>query len=230
MLVLFGTLVLASCQKEYEPFLNSPIIDSTGTDTTGTDTTGTDTSTLSSSYMPLSVGSVWTYKDSGALNTTYTVTVLMDSVIKDGVTYRKLHSVSPVSETDSYYGIKNHNLYFNGNGAATDLEITMLVLNDTASVGGMWSYDMGLINGIPAIQSGKILEKDISIVVAGKTYNNVVHSQATITYIFETGNIDAGVYDFWFAKGIGPIKSTSAVDFLGVIAASKTDLLSYSIK
>ena len=83
---------------------------------------------------------------------------------------------------------------------------------------------------MPGTEKGKIVEKDVTVVVAGKTYKKVVHSQLTISYQLPTGSIDASVYNFWFAKGIGLIKSASNADFLGVTAASKSELLSYSVK
>ena len=137
-LLLLGILVLFSCQKEYEPYLTSP-----NTDSTGTDTTGVDTTALGESYMPLTVGNYWTYKDSGILNDNYTITVLADTIIRDGITFQTLHSVSPTQTGDGYYGTKNHNVYINQTTTGLGLNITMLILNDTASVGGAWTYGHG---------------------------------------------------------------------------------------
>ncbi len=57
--------------------------------------------------------------------------------------------------------------------------IEYIYLKDNWDIGKTWTApitDSGLLNGFPAQIIGKIVEKDITKVVDGKTYTNVIHT------------------------------------------------------
>ena len=222
---LAGILLLCSCQKEVA-FIGDPAV----TDTAGNiDTTGMS---LSDNYLPVTTGTFWIYADSGFSNSNDTVTMVgeQDTIINT-ISYKKVHSHSAILDDDSYYGQKSHSYYLYGE--QNGVQVTMLMLNDTTSVGNGWVFDMGLVNGLPGRGTGKIIEKDISFMVKGKIYNNVIHDKYTISYNLLGSFIDFGNYDFYFAKGIGLIKIISSVPAtLGGADGinSKQELINYSIK
>lgn len=210
---LYCLAILCSCQKE--------IASTPGT----TDTTDTTTS----AYMPLTSGTYWVYKDSasGAYDT---VTVVTGDTTINNLSFTKVHTTGALGQSDSYYTINNHNYYLTG--TQNGITLTMLVLNDTASVGSSWTEDLGTISGISARGIGTIIKKLDSYVVNGVTFSNVIHSRFTLSYNVVGTYSDFGTYDFYFAKGKGIIKLTSKVIDItsGNDTISTQELVDYSIK
>ncbi|TKK67384.1 hypothetical protein FC093_13865 [Ilyomonas limi] len=213
---LYCLAILCSCQKEVESHTDIPV---------------TDTTAAGEGYMPLTAGTYWVYKDSGFSNAYDTSTVLDEDTIINTITFTKVHTVSAIGDNDAYYAIKDHKYYFSIE--EDSIPVTMLVLNDTASVGSSWEYDMGAINGVPTRGTGTTVEKLATFTVQGKTYAEVIHTQYVLAFNFLGTYTDFATYDFYFAKGIGVVRSKVAIsDVLGTgdgITATQ-ELIDYSIK
>src|SRR5690242_3029961 len=90
---------LCSCQKDTE--LDVPPV--------------TDTTTASGSYMPITEGTFWVYKDSGFSNSYDTSTVVGEDTVINNISFTKVHTVSAIEDNYGFYGIKDHNYYLNAN-------------------------------------------------------------------------------------------------------------------
>src|SRR4051794_28516864 len=112
---LYSLVLLCSCQKEIDSYTDTPPV--------------TDSVTTKDSYMPLTKGTYWIYKDSSFSNTFDTLTVLGEDTVINAITYTKVHAVGAIQQDDVFYAVKDHNYYVNAN--ANDVNVTMLVLNDT---------------------------------------------------------------------------------------------------
>jgi hypothetical protein len=212
---LYCLAFLCSCQKDADTNTPPPI---------------TDTTTANVSYMPITEGTYWVYKDSGLSNSYDTTTILAEDTVMNGITFTKVHTVSAIADTFGFYGIKDHNYYLNAEESG--ITVTMLVLNDTMSVGNSWVYDMGTINNVPARGTGTIVEKLNAFTVQGETYPDVIHSRYVIALNFFGNYIDFATYDFYFAKGKGLIKLKSTVvdTGSGIDLTLTQDLIDYNIK
>lgn len=210
----FCFLLLCSCQKEIAIINENPL----------------DTTSLPSgdSYIPLTTGTFWIYKDS-ATGGNDTATVLADERLQNNITFRKVSITGGTEDQYTYYGVLDHNYYISGE--ENGIELTMLVLNDLTEVGGTWVYDMGMINNIPARGTGTILEKGISLNVQGRNYEDVIHSRYIMAYNLLGTYVDFAEYHFYFAKGVGVIKVHSSIsDGMGNDMVSSQELVNYSVK
>ncbi len=206
--------VWSSCQKEIASVIDTPL--------------DNDTITTSESYIPLTESTFWVYQDS-ATNRLDTATVLGEVLVHDNINYKKVRVVSDGQEDYSYYGIKDHNYYLYGEESG--ITATMLVLNDLAEVGSSWVYDMGMINNLPARGTGIVVEKNITYTVAGKTYQNVIHTRYVIAYNILNSYVDVATYEFYFAQGIGIIKVQSSVtDGANSMQVATRNLVDYTVK
>jgi hypothetical protein len=104
-------------------------------------------------------------------------------------------------------------------------------LNDTTAVNGTWISKInnsGYINGIAGRFAGQIVEKNISKVVNGQTFVNVIHTKVYLQYDYGTGTgfVTTIAYDYFIAKGIGLIET----DASGLGYSGTETILNYSIK
>jgi hypothetical protein len=181
-------------------------------------------------YIPLTAGTFWVYQDS--VTSEYdTATVLSDQVTQNNITYTKVSLISATDTSYSYYGIKDHNYYLNGEQSG--MTLTMLVLNDTASVGYSWVDNMGTVNGAQVKGTGTIIEKLNTFTVQSVAFSDVIHTRYVLSANLVGTNADVATYDFYFAKGKGIIKiHANITDILGggnnIVTAQ--DLVNYSIK
>lgn len=112
-------------------------------------------------------------------------------------------------------------------GAAFDL--TFHYLNDTASVGYSWQYKAGQGNGFTAHIKTTIKERGISMIVEGKTYTNVIHTELVLSYDLFGIILDFGSYDYYVSKGVGIIKVRTEVASFGVAFSACTNLIDHKI-
>lgn len=213
IIALFCIAVLSSCQKDETTAPEPPI----------------DSIPENQSYLPLTQGTFWVYKDS-ATAVTDTATVLNDELIQDSITFKKVQLGNTSGIGFSYYGVLGHNYYLRGEQMG--ISVTLQVLNDSLAAGSSWTNDMGTISGVPVRGKGTIIEKDITYTVQGTTYQNVIHSQYVLSYKFLGTYLNFATYDFYFAKGIGIVKMQSSIaDNTGSISkVSSEDLIGYTIK
>jgi hypothetical protein len=126
----------------------------------------------------------------------------------------------------------NYYLYAKGispnTGASYD--VTFHYLNDTASVGYNWQYLAGQGNGFTAYIQTIIVERNISMTVAGKSFTNVTHTRLIWSYDILGTVMEVMSYDYFIAKDVGIIKVRS--EGLNLLSGFKacSDLIDYSIK
>jgi hypothetical protein len=194
----------------------------------------------SDSYQPTSANSYWHYKETGDFISESTITSTGQHSTISGIDFVLFNSTSPQStgNVQSYMGTKDHNFYFldqgNSPNSGASFDLNFLYLNDTASVGYTWDNNAGQGNGFTAHTPGKIMERGITLTVAGKSYNNVIHTQENLTYdIPGFGTLNSATYDYYVAKGVGIIRVLAAVgdaSVTGTVVHTTTDLVDYSIK
>jgi hypothetical protein len=112
------------------------------------------------------------------------------------------------------------------------LNLEFEYLNDKEPVGFSWTRnvtDNGTVNDLPARLIGTIKEKNITKVVQGKTYQNVIHVSLELQYDFFSGFETAATYEMYASKGIGLILADNRVTMFGANITSKTELVSYKI-
>lgn len=220
LLIFFASLFLISCQKEVSTELGSQ---------TGSSTGGNGSK---SSYSPTTLGSWWKYKDTttGSVSTS---TIVKGTKTVNSVVYAAM--VSDVSTVDTgWIASPQPNYYIYAKGVSPNTgasyDILFHYLNDTASVGYNWQYTAGQGNGFTAYIQTTIIERNITMSVAGKSYSNVMHTRLVWTYDIYGSSLDAMMYDYFIAKGIGIIKVRS--EGLTLLSGFKacSDLVDYSIK
>lgn len=184
-----------------------------------------------SSFLPLTANSYWKYKDSAYSSDVTTETVLGKTTSINGMDYNKVLLQSG-SSYDTAYFAKSGAQYFNYvhtsvSGSEVNLEI--LFLNDTASVGYDWSQNAGYVNSYPAKCLGQVVEKNITMNVEGKSYTNVIHTQVALQYNI-TGTYETfAYYNYFVAKGIGIIKISTVIDIFGTSLKTASNLFEYRI-
>jgi hypothetical protein len=195
------------------------------------------------SYFPETYGSNWKYRDSIYGEPTDTVPIL--GVRIDTVTYTMngattdfnnniVYNVDVVSKLNghstAYFHVDNHlNSLMESTVpyGLTDLQI----LIDTASVGHTWTFsptNNGVLNNNPVKGISTIVEKNISKMVNGITYPNVIHTSINVQVnVNGAGFHNIANYDFYLAKGFGLIEKDAS--FYGLLNETKT-LLNYNVK
>jgi len=216
--------ILVSCQKEIN--FDSPSSGGSGSGG-GTGANG--------SYQPITKGSYWKYHDSQT-NSDYTLTLTGEKRTINGIDFAVFTSTPASAGAEGMFGIHGHDLYLSVKGAipgSTDgINLNFLYANDTASVGYTWDNTAGQANGFTAYTPGKILEKGISLTVAGKNYSNVIHTQIVLQYDLPVlGLVNASTYDYYVAKNIGIVRIVTIGDpNFSPGLNETTDLIDYSIK
>lgn len=219
-------IFLFSCQKEIDPNII------TGPGTGGGN--GGGTSNPSNSYQPLTAGTWWKYTDSASGNiTTVTVTNLTKTI--NSIVYNKIVNTTNSQTDTTYYASPQPNYYMTARGQSPNTgapyDLTFHYLNDTASIGRSWNDNAGQGNGFTATTQTTMMEKNITVTIAGKTYTNVIHTQMALSYDLGLGGpMDFGTYDFYFAKGIGIIRIRANLGAFGFSIPSCSDLTDYHIQ
>ncbi len=214
ILAAFCVLIffITGCQKTIEPYTGGGATDS--------------------SYFPLSANSYWKYHDSEYISQVTTETSLGVQIDYNGKKYNKFLLAQSSSADTAYFtrqGAEYYNYqYETVSGAVIQLET--LFLNDTASVGYTWQQDAGTVNGFAARNNGIIMEKNITVDVEGKTYNQVIHTQLELQYNLGGVYQTYATYDYFIAKGVGIIKISSNLEFSGSSIKTASNLFDYSIR
>jgi hypothetical protein len=213
LLILFTAVaVLSSCKKD------------------------SDTEKLSESYLPNAKDTQRTYVvTSGTSSYTYTETMSGVTTVLDGATYYEaISKPSNSSTTSKSYYYENDGVYrVSGTTLQAGISVNFEYLQVNTAVGATWTKNVnasGSINGVPARIVGTMKEKNISKEVLGKTYKDVIHTTIELQYNMGSGFETSATYDFYSAKGVGPISINSSIDYFGIKMSSKTELQSYSNK
>lgn len=205
---LLASLLFISCQKEA----------SNGSDPTpggGPDTTTNPPANKDTSFQPATKDSYWAYKSTNSGTDTSSVdTLRATGSTKDfnGHTYNIFSgSLSGTGGTSESYmrSDGDGNMYLLSDITDTSLgqsTLEILYTNTKQNAGFTWTYNGGNISGLPLTFNGKILEKNITKDVQGKTYTNVIHSQVTAGFTVVLQTITLITYDVYVAQGVGIVK------------------------
>jgi hypothetical protein len=181
-------------------------------------------------YQPLTTGSVWTYETEyyGIGNSvdkeTSVNTITGVTKVFDGKKYSEINVVSEGDEEKQYLGINNH-VYSSRTQDGDD--VTELPYFDDTKAPGE-SFITTLSTGeVDARIKTTVAEKGISKVIAGKTYNNVVHTVSEVQFKNGANYTTTATTDFYIAKGVGLIAIYAKAGTNNIL---KSELKSYVIK
>lgn len=174
---------------------------------------GSDTIVISTAgqYLNQAVGSNWEYFFNGSSNT-ITVKVIDSTKMLLAKTYRQFLSTDSTGSSTNYYAYKDgsyYSLYIGSNGKEE-----LIYLKDSNEVGKKW-VSVVTSAGFKIPYSYEVIENNLTKIVNGITYNNVVHVKLTIQ---TTGYI----VDSYYSPKVGLIKSDAA--------SSITELKKYTLK
>jgi hypothetical protein len=222
-------LLVVSCGKEISTETN-------GTPPAGN---GNGTQTGADTYQPSGKNSYWKYKLSGDFPGESTITSKGEQRTVNGIActvYSGVGTGSQAGVAETLLGVKGNDYFSILKGASPTtgalVDITFLYLNDALPEGGSWKHTAGTGNGFTAFTPGKVLEKGITVVVEGKTYKDVIHTQIELQYELPVfGILTFATYDYYVAKNVGIIRILSQGDevYGGGITSDMT-LVQYSIK
>ncbi|HTI59539.1 hypothetical protein [Mucilaginibacter sp.] len=185
----------------------------------------------SDTYLPLTSGTTWTYKDVvGGSTGTDIITLTGESKTINGKKYYELTGNKNGTSSVGYFYVGNHSYAMRASDQSVGITIELQLSNDAQPTGYTWTThptDNGLVEGIPAQTINTIIEAGATKTVNGKSYDNVIHTQVTLQYNVGGGFETAAVYDVYMARGVGMIEMDSSVGGLGY--ESQT-LQSYTIK
>ncbi len=187
----------------------------------------------SDSYFPVTSGSTWTYNDAVVGGSTGTLAITMTgatSVINNKTYYVASSNSSTRGTTTGYYYSANHVYAVRATNAAAAVTIELQLGDDSKAVGDTWTTtptDNGTVSGFPARMVSTVKEVNVSKVVNGKTFNNVIHTQVDLQYNLGSGFQSTSVYDIYLAKGVGMIENDTSI---GGAAYETETLTSYTVK
>jgi hypothetical protein len=195
------------------------------------------------SYFPETFGSTWNYRDSiygeptdtaqiyGISIDTATFTINGATTDFNGKVCYNANVLSKQNGPGTAYFYTNKHTVGLLESVAPFGFIDFEFFVDTASVGYSWvntPTTNTLLNGNPVQSINTILEKNISKVVNGKTFTNVIHASVNFQVnINNKGFHNIAYYDFYLAQGVGLIEKDTYV--YGCLNGTKT-ILSYTIK
>jgi hypothetical protein len=185
------------------------------------------------SYHPVTIGSTWTFKDTATGTQT---TGIMVNVVKtiNSVLYTAYTGSSGSTKDTAWIASPQPNYFMAAKGVSPNngaaYELLFHYLNDTASVGYNWQYSAGQGNGFNAYIKTTIVERNKTMTVEGKTYNNVIHTNLLFSYNIFGDILEFASYDYFIAKGVGIIKVRTEINNFGISLKACTNLLAYSIK
>lgn len=187
---------------------------------------GSGGGTSSGDYWPTAINNQWTYEQDG---TALSPTKIIGTDVFSGKTYYKFTQTSGGSGTSTatvttwlnkesgVYKVKIDDINLNVGGlTGVQTGYEMIMLKDNIPVGGTWSGTYSqttTYTGIPSIvtnvnYSGEILEKNVTEVVNGETFPNVIKLKMILESSF-SGTTSTQELIYWYAKDVGPIKTTS---------------------
>jgi hypothetical protein len=196
-----------------------------------------------SSYFPQTYGSTWQYRDSlyGLPTDTFPLKGVKNDVISFTMNGRTTDFNSLVcynADVQSqlngagaaYYAVLQHRYYLLVSSPPWGLT-TMQIWVDNASVGDTWYSFPTLtsaLNGSPVMAYNTVLEKNITKVVNGVAFTNVVHTGSNFQInVNHSGFHNVAYFDFYLAPGVGLIEKD--VNYYGCLNETET-ILSYTIK
>ena len=180
------------------------------------------------SYLPVTAGSSWNYHDDANTNGNSTVTMTGATAIFNGKTYFVATSVSAKdgSSSTGYFYAGNHIYSIRGSHIEPGVTDELQIGDDNVAAGYTWTSvptDDGHFEGFDAQTVNTVKEKNITKIVNGVAFSNVIHTQIN----FLIGSESNAVYDIYLAKGVGLIQQDTRA--YGLLVSSRT-ITGYTIK
>lgn len=178
-------------------------------------------------YWPTAINNSWNYNQNG---TPQTPMKIISTEVTNGFTYFNFDNIfgqSPSTSAnvnlklrknqgDYFIKIPSFTINYGGGLSAQASEIEYLLFKDYVNVNDTWtsSYIQTFTFNNPvipatttnAVINGTMLEKNTSLAVNGVSYNNVIKFQI-IQNVTTQGQTNIVTSYYWFAKGVGCIKS-----------------------
>lgn len=247
LFALFTAFAFVSCDTEpVDPVLSGNEGNPENPENPGTGPENPGTS--SGDYWPMAVNNQWIFKEDGELLEPMKIT---GTATVAGNSYYKFDQFFTDAGDNGFDGQATILARKNGAGYSVRISVEIpaqeggisitvspfeyTVLKDDLAAGQSWNETVTqttttTVPGMAPIEvvmtnkyTGKILEKDVTVTLNGETYENVIKVE-----LKQVSELGAGVpptsivTQFWWAKGVGPIKSQT----LGV---SNQELDSYII-
>ena len=151
-------------------------------------------------YVPTTTGTTWSYGG----RSPYTLTVTGNTKVINGKTYHEIQGQQGVTAYKAYV-VTEKNVYTTIGLVSGMSNLEVDILKDDLTLGSTWQQT-GEVNGIDVKLKFTIIEKDITKIVDGKTFNDVIAVKMAGTYTYS--GIETGINfttDYYFAKGVGLI-------------------------
>lgn len=214
--VLFASLAITSCSN----------------DDSANDNLNENPNNPTVDYWPMAVNNQWTFNKDGEL-TTETLKIT-GTDMSGGTTYFKLsdyllgselgfNAQTWIAKDGTTYVQKIGDINYTKDGVVVNMngfQIPVLksdiavdgVWNGTVTSSGTFAYGAYSVPGTMTIQySGTILEKGLTGIVNGITYENVIKCRLNLE-ITVLGKTIIAETETWYAGGVGPIKISETTD------------------
>ena len=207
--LLILSLVFISCKKE----LSLEHSTSSGGSSGGSGGTGGNTGCKDCIYIPMCDGSWYTYNDTligTAQIATDTLRYVKDSTIS-GLSFKKFTSATGQNSTftncnNGVSRIISYNPIGVGGTTVSVIDITLLKAG--LPINGTWTDIVNNPTGQQVQYIDSIKEKNVSRVVNGVTYPDVIHVFVTTGIEFPIlGFFVTNTTDYYYAKGVGLIEA-----------------------
>jgi hypothetical protein len=231
------TLLTTSCSEEFEPIDPAIQIPVGGDDNGGNDDEG---GVSTGDYWPMAINNQWVFSQNGINQQPMNITGITQVSGNSYYVYDNLFGVSTSGQQFSgliatrksngvyYYRVEINIPGEGGNPSISVSPLEIIVLKDFLEVNQTWTQNLNqvtTITGVPPVTTqvqitGKILERDASLLVGTTTYENVIKAEVVQN---TQGQVNTNYY--WFAKDIGVIK------YQNVIQGTNTtsELASYTL-
>lgn len=233
-LILFFSMaivMLVSCQKEisWDTPIITPPVDTTGNSGDTTIVPG-DTTNLECKdclYMPTCDKSWFTYVDSSTGTATKETTTKFNYVKDTTVDAIKYRVFKDDAGKQTYYhcagGVVKSFAYtvVNTPTGPVPMAVTVTPLKYEEPVGGTWKEVIQVNSPAPALPTINTYNytmeaKGGTLIVLGKTYTDVLRVKQEIVSVYDGMEVSTIVQYYYYAKGIGFIKSEmESTDFFG---------------
>jgi hypothetical protein len=196
-----------------------------------------------SSYFPQTYGSTWQYRDSvyGLPTDTFPIKGVKNDIVTftmNGTTtdfnslicYNANVQSQLYGTGTAYFAVFQHKYFLLDSSPPWGLT-TMQIMVDTASVGytaSNFPTMTGTLNGSPVVAYNTVLEKNITKVVNGITFTNVIHTGSNFEInVNQSGFHNIAYFDFYLAPGVGLIEKDAS--YYGYLNETET-ILNFTIK
>lgn len=193
-------------------------------------------------FVPLTVGSSWTYLSTTTTTTTTTANFTLAAINKDTAINGRTYKVLSNSAGANNYWCRSGDDYYRYGafpGASFIGNVEELYLKDNLATNGTWTNSFPITyNSVPLTVTGnyKISATGATKTVGTQTFTNVTQVHADFTTalppFLPTTTVASG--DFYYAKGIGLVNMSVTVNANATLMITgstvKWDIQSYVIK